>query len=81
MKYIVLIIAALSLMACTRPDNAREVLTANGYTNIQMEGYGFFACDEKDSFADAFVANSPNGTRVKGVVCSGLFKGSTIRFN
>lgn len=81
MKRILLVAFVLMLGACTRADNAHQVLESNGYKNIQMNGYAWFGCDEKDTFADSFEATSPNGTRVKGVVCSGVFKGSTIRFN
>jgi len=81
MKFVFLVFMAVMMSACSRPDTAREVLHSNGYTNINMNGWSLFGCDEKDSFVDSFEATSPNGTRVKGVVCGGVFKGSTIRFN
>lgn len=71
----------MALTACTRPDASRDVLVQQGYTKVNTGGYGFFACDEKDTFSTKFTATSPAGAEVSGVVCSGLFKGHTIRFN
>lgn len=78
---IVTILALVLLQGCTRPDNARSVLTNAGYTSIQLNGHAWFLCDEKDTFADEFTATAPNGHVVTGAVCSGVFKGSTIRFD
>lgn len=72
---------ALATSACTSPETAIRILEQNGYTNIQMTGYSFFACSEDDTFATGFQATSPTGQVVEGTVCSGLFKGATIRFN
>lgn len=71
----------VALAGCTRPDRARQTLAANGYTDIEMQGYAFFECSDKDTFADKFTARSPAGITVSGAVCSGLLKGSTIRFD
>lgn len=76
----VLAITAL-LSGCTNTSKAEEVLMKNGYTNIKMTGYSFFGCSDSDSFSDGFEAKSPNGSNVVGVVCSGMFKGATIRFD
>jgi len=77
-----LVIAAVALLsACTNTSNAERVLADNGYTDIQMTGYSLFGCDKNDTFSDGFKAKSPNGKMVEGVVCSGVFKGATIRFN
>lgn len=80
MKVFLVVLALVSLCGCTRPDNAREVLEAQGYTDITITGYKFFGCASKeDFFRTGFVATSPNGTRVEGVVCEGLLKGATVR--
>ncbi len=73
-------IVAVMLSACTSGDKAREVLAAQGFTNIQITGYKVFGCSEDDTFHTGFVAKAPNGTTVSGVVCSGFLKGSTVRF-
>ena len=76
-----LIIAAILLSGCTQVDRSTEVLGSAGYTNIQITGYAVFGCDEKDSFHTGFKATGVNGKPVEGVVCSGLFKGATIRLD
>lgn len=78
-----LLILAIAVMcgACTSPSSAQRVLTDNGYTDIKAGGYGWFSCDEKDTFATKFTAKASNGRRVSGVVCAGWLKGNTIRFD
>lgn len=79
-KTFLVIVAFFSLAGCTRPDQARRVLTAEGFTDIDITGYGWFACSDDDTFHTAFVAKK-NGQEVRGVVCAGLFfKGATVRF-
>lgn len=73
------IAAALMASTCTRPDRAEEVLVSQGYTDIDIQGHAWFACSEDDTFKTRFEATSPNGTRVKGAVCDGWFKGATVR--
>lgn len=72
---------ALMLTGCSDPSKATSTLENQGYTQITTDGYAWFMCSEKDTFATKFYATSPNGTRVSGAVCSGLFKGNTIRFD
>jgi len=76
-----LIILALILSGCTKPDAARQALESNGFTNIQLDGYSIFGCGKDDYFSDKFTATGANGKQVTGVVCSGWFKGSTIRMD
>jgi hypothetical protein len=83
MRYIgllVLIIIALVTAGCTDEENAKRVLSAQGFTNITFTGYAPFACSQDDVFHTGFEATSVNGTRVSGTVCSGVLKGSTVRF-
>jgi len=71
---------ALALSGCTVPESqATSAIEAMGMTNVQVGGYAFFGCDDKDSFASTFTATGANGRSVRGVVCSGLFKGATVR--
>lgn len=78
--FVAMILICLELMSCTDPEKAVEVLQKQGYTNIEITGYEFGACAEEDVFHTGFIAVSPSGYAVGGVVCSGLLKGSTIRF-
>lgn len=81
MKKVMLLLAVAMLMGgCTKPEQATQVLQAQGYKDIEITGYNVFGCDEKDTFHTGFTATSPNGTRVSGTVCSGILKGATVRF-
>ena len=61
-------------------DGAYRVLETNGYSAISITGRRFFGC-EGELFRTGFSAKSPNGQSVTGVVCKGIFKGHTIRFD
>jgi hypothetical protein len=80
-KILAIALIALSLSGCTQPERTERVLAENGYTNVRITGYTFFGCGQGDAFHTEFVAVSPTGKTVSGVVCSGLFKGATIRFD
>lgn len=73
-------VALLTLGACSDAKTAKKVLNDAGFTEVQTNGYGWFGCGKDDTFATEFVAKNQNGKTVKGVVCSGWFKGGTIRF-
>lgn len=81
MKAFLLIVLLLIFSKCTNPSGAIKVLSDQGYINIRITGYKWFACAEGDTFATGFKAISPAGKPVSGCVCQGLlFKNSTIRF-
>lgn len=71
----------LALSGCSDPQGARKALEDNGYTNVRTNGYSFFMCGERDIYSTEFRATSPAGKDVSGAVCSGILKGSTIRFD
>lgn len=83
MKKIITLVIASSIIlgACSRPQQAKEVLEKQGYTEVETQGYSLFGCSEDDVFRTKFTAKSPSEEDVEGVVCSGWFKGATIRFN
>lgn len=66
---------------CTDSDHAQKVLKQQGFTNIKITGYDFFACGRDDIYHTGFVAITRDNTVVKGTVCKGIFKSSTIRFD
>lgn len=69
----------LFLMACSQDEaKVKDILTAEGYTNVSVGGYSAFACSEKDLYANSFVAEK-NGQIIEGTVCAGSFKNNTIR--
>ena len=78
---IVVLFFAISLQGCTDKEGAMRVLQQNGYKDITITGYRWGMGGEKDTYVTGFEATSPSGSRVSGAVCSGIFKGSTIRFD
>jgi len=80
-KLATIVIAALSLAACSDASDARRVLDDQGYTDIRVGGHAWFACSDHDSYATKFTAKSPIGRQVSGAVCKGIFKNSTIRLD
>lgn len=81
MKQLTILAALLALAACTDSDGARKALEGAGYSDIKMTGYNAFSCSEDDQYKTGFIAKGPTGKPVSGTVCSGVFKGSTIRTN
>ena len=76
------IVAGLLLLtACSDADTAERILSDQGFTEIQTTGYAFFGCSKDDEVHTGFNAKSPAGKHVSGVVCTGWFKGGTIRFD
>lgn len=67
--------------ACTDKSGAIKTLENQGYTDIQITGYRWFMSGRDDVYSTGFKARSPNGKDVSGAVTSGIFKGSTIRFD
>lgn len=79
MKPFLVLATALLLSACTDAKGARRVLEDAGYQQVRTTGYALFGCGEGDVFHTAFEATAPSGRTARGVVCSGWFKGRTIR--
>lgn len=81
MNKILLLITVLTLTGCTNADKATSVLQKQGYSEVEITGYSFFSCSEDDFYATGFEAKSLTGEYISGTVCSGLFKGNTIRLD
>ena len=80
MRYMLMVATVALLAACDDPNGAQNALSNMGFTNIRTTGYSFFGCGDDDAFHTAFRATNPQGKTVTGVVCSGVFKGATVRF-
>jgi hypothetical protein len=61
-------------------DNVEKILTEQGYTNIDLDGYDFFGCGQEDIYRTKFIATNSNNKTVEGTVCCGFFKKCTIRW-
>lgn len=73
-------VCSITLPGCSDAPVAKRALEGAGYKNIILTGWGPFAgCSENDTFVTRFTAIGPTGIPVAGVVCSGWFKGATIR--
>lgn len=77
MYWLLAVVSVLS--ACTDEAGARRVLAQEGYTNIKITGYSTM-CGDGDDFATGFSATNAVDRHVEGAVCSGTWKGHTIRF-
>lgn len=80
MKYL-FVLFALLLAGCTQKESTIGILKNEGYTDIRITGYDWFTCGEDDTYSTGFVAKNRNGVAISGAVCSGIMKGSTIRYN
>lgn len=79
---VVLAVAGLASMlstACSDPAGTHRVLHAAGYCELDVEGLALWGCAEDDTLQTAFRAIGPTGNPIRGVVCAGWLKGSTIR--
>lgn len=85
MKMIAALLIVLALTGCfTDEPNAKRVVEMQGYTDVQITGYRWFGCGDKDSVHTGFTAKSAKGQPVSGVVCSGITwfgKNYTVRFD
>lgn len=80
-KILIAAVLAMTLTACTDPQEAKRILKAEGYTEVEMTGYSWFGCSEDDVYHTGFTGLNAAGNLVEGTVCSGLFfKNSTIRY-
>lgn len=79
MKKIFAILTIIILAGCTDPQTAIRVLKNEGLEKVAIGSYSFFGCAEGDFYRTEFVGYK-NGSKISGVVCSGLFKGVTIRY-
>ena len=79
MKFLVFV---LLLASCSKPTSeVVRILESEGCTNIVDGGADIFisGCSDKDTFNNQFVCDK-NGKKVRGVLCSGYWKGYTIRY-
>jgi len=65
---------------CSTTEPAEHALRNQGFTNINLTGYKYFACSDSDSFNTGFTATNAQGKNVEGVVCCGFAKKCTVRW-
>ena len=79
-KILIIVITIIFLSGCTDKNTANKTLESAGFTDVKITGWNPLACGEDDTYATGFIAINPQGKVVEGTVCSGVFKGATIRF-
>lgn len=68
-------LAIVLLLSCTDEGRTRDIVEAEGYTDVQTMGYSF-RCSDDDTSCTGFSATAPNGRdTVKGVVGCGMHGG------
>ncbi len=76
----VVVVALLLLTGCSAdPEKVKYFLEADGCSETIVGGWTLTGCSDKDAFKNSFSCIK-NGKSVNGVVCSGWFKGYTIRY-
>jgi uncharacterized lipoprotein NlpE involved in copper resistance len=76
---LLVLLIILFLLGCTDKENAEKFLKKEGYSDITITGYNFFACTKDDSESTGFIAKI-NGKVVEGTVCTGmLLRNHTIK--
>ena len=76
--------AIASLAGCTAPEDTRRTVEAYGFTDIEITGYRFTGCSERDAQHTGFRATDLQGRRISGVVCSNWVpwgKSNTLRID
>lgn len=86
MKLIIILIAIFCMELHAIPflsankEKVERILRAEGCTDLVVGGWNWLAgCDTDDAFTNVFTCKK-NGQEVSGVVCSGWFKGFTVRY-
>ena len=78
-ELMLLILSIILFLGCTDKENAEKFLKKEGYTDITIRGYNFFACTKDDSESTGFIAKI-DGKVVEGTVCTGmLLRNHTIK--
>jgi len=76
-----LILITVYLTSCgVNPNEGRRVLESQGLSKVEIGGWSFFGCSERDTFRSKFTAVGVNGKPVNGVLCSSFLKGVTVRY-
>lgn len=80
MNKLILCSIVIALTGCSQPEKTVTILESQGFTNVKTHGFSMFGCGQDDNFSTKFTAEK-DGKTVSGVVCGGILKGSTVRFD
>ncbi|MNI19925.1 hypothetical protein D3C76_25690 [compost metagenome] len=57
------------------PEGTKQVLTDEGYTDIEVKGRQYFGCD-RNFYRTVFTAKNSRGIKVHGLVCKSFLDGA-----
>ena len=78
--YIVTLLSFMLASCGVDPVAGERALKAQGVTDVKISGWAWFGCAEDDSFRSNFTGTGSDGKPVSGTLCSGWFKGITVRY-
>lgn len=79
-KLMLAVVLAASLSACApKKEDIIYDIEAFGFSDVVIGKWTTWSCGRDDSWGYYFTATNPAGRQIKGVVCGGLNKGSTVR--
>ena len=76
-----IVLLAVFVIGMSDRETTKSVLKNQGFTDIAIKGWTFFGCGRGDFYRTKFYAHSSTDSPTKGVVCCGLLKGCTIRYD
>lgn len=76
---IIVSLVVFSPALLSNPSEGKRILEEQGYTNVRFLGVSYTSCGTGDIRQDRFEVTNPKSTFIV-TVCSGLWKGYTIRF-
>jgi PBP1b-binding outer membrane lipoprotein LpoB len=81
-KILMIVVICLITVSCApNPKKFETLMKQEGISEAKDEGMPLFGCGKEDSmiFSTKF-SGIKNNVKVKGVICSNLLKGYTIRY-
>ena len=78
--YLTLMVVFTQCQSLDDFEKGKKQLESQGYTEVKNTGLDMFCCDQKDEFTTGFVCKDKSGNIVRGCICSGIYKGITIRY-
>ena len=77
-----LLLIGVSTTSCASEQTfiqSEQAIKDLGYSQVEYQGWAWYACGEDDNFSLKYTAVSQSGRQVTLAACSGFFKGVTVR--
>jgi hypothetical protein len=69
MKKIIVLLLCLLISACSAPNQTQQILSNEGYVNVEILGLAFIGCTQSEIYRTSFVADTHDNRHVRGSVC------------